>query len=568
MQHSFGTPETSVMAEALDPSFNQNEATAGTEQATLNPRFSAPNNDVESQPAINSPPVSSYDGMSSPDQPCSIASTALSENANPPNDSQPDYGEADQSSAVLPDPEDILPQRQERRSKLSKANATWFWEWCSITVSVISLIVVAVMLPLFNNKPLSRWPFAISPNTFISTCITIMKTSILLVVGEGVGQLKWLYFEKDSHAVNELEIFDRASRGPWGSLVLLFQVNRHALLPSLGAAITIAALALEPFGQQLISFDTRYVFPRYTSGSTYIAHSFDHGNSMSTPVRYTPTYDVPLSWNVDYPSLQFQTKVKSTLITGLFDYDTLVSNLYTCSQDLCTWPEHYSLGLCNTCTVDKYHHEPRCFMQFEDTTEEDGPESLEYCTATVIGDGPPETNCSIWPPLSSSTRRSVKITHIYNSSEGIVIKSTDSYQMGILDSPSNGRQQTYITSSFHLPPTLFLANSSISGANVSTLSVVIGKLHRPPRPTMFTPPSLDTCDSWFTEIHECHYNWCLNYYSNTTVRIHLTYTYESLLICKALERGRVGIPHHNQCPIILSIWWCHRRPICFFNIRP
>lgn len=521
MQHSFGTPETSVMAEALDPSVNQNEAAAGTEQATLDPRFSAQNNDVESQPAINSPPVSSYDGMSSPDQPCSIASTALSENANPPNDRQPDYGEADQSSAVPPDPEDIFPQRQKRRSKLSKANATWFWEWCSITVSVISLIVVAVMLPIFNNKPLSRWPFAISPNTFISTCITIMKTSILLVVGEGVGQLKWLYFEKDSHTVNELEIFDRASRGPWGSLVLLFKLSRHALLPSLGAALSIAALALEPFGQQLISFETRYLQLPYPSAGASTAHSlYRKENSKSTPIRHASTLNLYLNSNVDdyYTSLHFEREIRLALNAGLFGENAFISNLYQCSEDLCIWPTHSSLSLCHSCAAIEEIPEPRCFMQFEDTTEEDGPERLDYCTATVIGEGPPDTNCSRWPPLSSSTLRSVKITHMYNSSEGIVIQSTDNYQMGISDSPVHG-QETYITSSSQESPTLFLANSSITGRNVSTLSAVVGRLHRPPRSTTFPPPSLDTCDSRFMDINECHFYWCLKYYFGAQVSV-------------------------------------------------
>lgn len=120
-------------------------------------------------------------------------------------------------------------------------------------------ITIAAVLPYLHEKPVSKWGIPISPNTFISTFITITKTSMLLVVAEGISQLKWSYFETQSHPIRELEDFDRASRGPWGFFTFLLRLKKRALLASIGAAIIIIALAMEPFGQQIISLETRSV---------------------------------------------------------------------------------------------------------------------------------------------------------------------------------------------------------------------------------------------------------------------------------------------------------------------
>ncbi|KAF2875202.1 hypothetical protein BDV95DRAFT_459597, partial [Massariosphaeria phaeospora] len=45
---------------------------------------------------------------------------------------------------------------------------------------------------------------------------TIVKTALLFLLAECLGQLKWMYFEKRPRTLNNLEIFDGASRGPWG----------------------------------------------------------------------------------------------------------------------------------------------------------------------------------------------------------------------------------------------------------------------------------------------------------------------------------------------------------------
>ncbi|ROV89598.1 hypothetical protein VMCG_09925 [Cytospora schulzeri] len=71
---------------------------------------------------------------------------------------------------------------------------------------------------------------------------------------EGISQFKWLWFNQPRELA-DLERLDKASRGTWGSFLLLItRVPRlNAIwLANLGAVITIAALAVDPFSQQII----------------------------------------------------------------------------------------------------------------------------------------------------------------------------------------------------------------------------------------------------------------------------------------------------------------------------
>lgn len=143
-------------------------------------------------------------------------------------------------------------------------------------LSISCMIAIIATLPYLSEHPLSDWQFLLAPNTMISTFITVMKTSMLLVVNEGMGQLKWAYFMADAHPIAELQRFDVASRGPWGSLTLLLHADRKRALASVGAIITIAALAMDPFGQQIITFETRYIPRDDTNAALPVAYACDN----------------------------------------------------------------------------------------------------------------------------------------------------------------------------------------------------------------------------------------------------------------------------------------------------
>jgi hypothetical protein len=105
---------------------------------------------------------------------------------------------------------------------------------------------------------------------------------MLMVIGEGLGQLKWNHFENRPRRLMEFELFDTASRGPWGSATLLYHVNIRAWAASAGALLTILALAMDPFVQQVIYYDSRLVDVNNSTSTIQAARIYDMDSAWET----------------------------------------------------------------------------------------------------------------------------------------------------------------------------------------------------------------------------------------------------------------------------------------------
>ncbi|OCL05885.1 hypothetical protein AOQ84DRAFT_379147, partial [Glonium stellatum] len=128
----------------------------------------------------------------------------------------------------------------------------WIAELLSCFLAIAALVIIVIILATHQNKPMSQWPRLISINSLVSIFTSIMKAAMLLPVAEGISELKWLWFAQP-RALVDLDRFDFASRGPWGSLTLLCKITR-SYLAVFGAIITIAALAIDPFFQQMLQY--------------------------------------------------------------------------------------------------------------------------------------------------------------------------------------------------------------------------------------------------------------------------------------------------------------------------
>ncbi|KAK6855613.1 hypothetical protein PG995_007764 [Apiospora arundinis] len=76
-----------------------------------------------------------------------------------------------------------------------------------------------------------------------------MGSSLLVPVSSTIGQSKWSWIGKRRRKLEDIAAYDEASRGPWGSLVLLLKKGPREPV-SFGAVITILALSIPPFLQQ------------------------------------------------------------------------------------------------------------------------------------------------------------------------------------------------------------------------------------------------------------------------------------------------------------------------------
>ncbi|KAF6806800.1 hypothetical protein CSOJ01_08615 [Colletotrichum sojae] len=130
----------------------------------------------------------------------------------------------------------------------------WYWDIAGAAVAVVCMILIAVALGEANGEVLDQWPLLISPNTIVAVLTTVARTALLVPLGSSMSQLKWRHLLLKARPLDHIQLFDGASRGPWGSLLMI----RHLLLQSkLACALalaTILTLAISPSAQQILEY--------------------------------------------------------------------------------------------------------------------------------------------------------------------------------------------------------------------------------------------------------------------------------------------------------------------------
>ncbi|KAL3454258.1 hypothetical protein BJX65DRAFT_302043 [Aspergillus insuetus] len=127
-------------------------------------------------------------------------------------------------------------------SKLERQNACFF--------------AIIAILRSYEEEPVPNLSIELSLNTIISILSTVSRTALIFVASETIRQCKWIWVKRGRRKLQGLQALDDASRGAWGALVILFTAP-DGPLASLGAIITILALAFEPFMQQLLTYPIR-----------------------------------------------------------------------------------------------------------------------------------------------------------------------------------------------------------------------------------------------------------------------------------------------------------------------
>lgn len=151
----------------------------------------------------------------------------------------------------------------------------WQWEFGACAFSVGCLATIVGVLAAYQNKSLSHWTFVlgISINTLIAILSTFSRTALMVPVASCISQLKWIHLVGGSRSLQEVQVFEDASRGPWGSLELIWKLHLKSKLATWGALITILTLAMDPFAQQLVSYPSREVL--VGDATFYTSHIYD-----------------------------------------------------------------------------------------------------------------------------------------------------------------------------------------------------------------------------------------------------------------------------------------------------
>ncbi|KAL9619902.1 MAG: hypothetical protein Q9160_005549 [Pyrenula sp. 1 TL-2023] len=282
---------------------------------------------------------------SHPDGPPELKDGSLVEQAT---DSADEKSSTAFSMSDLFPPESTLPFY---KRWLAKCSDRWAWEILGCLLAVACLIAIVIVLAVHQDLPIPHWPNMISINSWVSIFTAIMKAAIMLPIAENesslnlprialaMSHLKWLSF-RSPRALMDTEDFDSASRGPWGALFLLFSL-RGSSVASFGAFLTVVALAIDPFSQQIIQYyncfpvahDAFAAIPRtnsYTNDGIAIQPGYSQLNEAASTAVFMGALDAPISERALIP--------------------------FVCSSGNCTFPNSgldkaafQTLGMCHSC---------------------------------------------------------------------------------------------------------------------------------------------------------------------------------------------------------------------------
>lgn len=108
----------------------------------------------------------------------------------------------------------------------------WKWEALGYVVTVASLVALIVGLREMDGEEERTWGF-LTLNTVVAILTTIMSSSLMAVVSGSMSQSLWNWFAESptgdklnrQRSLKDLELFDNASRGPFGGLRLIWRLR-------------------------------------------------------------------------------------------------------------------------------------------------------------------------------------------------------------------------------------------------------------------------------------------------------------------------------------------------------
>ncbi|OQE35466.1 hypothetical protein PENCOP_c013G05881 [Penicillium coprophilum] len=230
-------------------------------------------------------------------------------------------------------PNTQVPQTEVKTERPIDWSGSWGWEIGSAMLSVVGLVLLVAFLVKINATPYANWQYTASPNTIVSIIITITKSALLVSVSACLSQLKWNLFH-DSTSLYNLQAIDQASRGPWGSLEVLLRGlcgSKMGSLTYVGAFLTVLALAVDPFAQQILTFPSRTVPALNATALIQSAHEY---------------YSLE---GQEYSDI-FQGLAPSLLTSILSGLSQTNSPLEPqCDSSSCKFSEFVTFGLCSEC---------------------------------------------------------------------------------------------------------------------------------------------------------------------------------------------------------------------------
>ncbi|KAK3397599.1 hypothetical protein B0T20DRAFT_224314 [Sordaria brevicollis] len=255
------------------------------------------------------------------------------------------------------------------------AERRYLCDWVSEIVAVIASAGVAATIPIvlciYNHRPIPQLNGTISINTIIAVLSTVAKSSLLYALSAALGQAKWDWYclAQKSNRLNDMEIFDQASRGPFGAARFLLR-RRTAMSPAaVGALVVVLCLVVDPFTQQVVGWSERQVL-------------------VPSEEVWTPKAAIPYFCSSYYGAGgrldECQSKSVDAINAGIWTEPELYQPHTHCPTGECEWEPFETIELC----LDHQVIEPstaNCDISFNKTRFNEGYKTYNASSETYVG---------------------------------------------------------------------------------------------------------------------------------------------------------------------------------------
>lgn len=214
---------------------------------------------------------------------------------------------------------------------------SWWPEMLSIIFSLTATTAISVILMAFNGSIAPHIFMGLTLNAIISILATASRAALLFAISNALGQTKWIWLSGEwPKTLDVAETLDSASRGPLGSLQILLATGRLSSA-SIGATLTILALALDPFVQQLVV---------YEAGLNY---------QPSSDVQVAQVY----TWaSRKDPFMSYTKALNAAIWTNELELPV------HCASANCTWDSFRSLHVFHECRATEWSFTDICNLDF------------------------------------------------------------------------------------------------------------------------------------------------------------------------------------------------------------
>ncbi|KAK3312572.1 hypothetical protein B0H66DRAFT_633413 [Apodospora peruviana] len=205
----------------------------------------------------------------------------------------------------------------------------WKWELAALFLACGLLVAIGIILAVYTGQPTPRWPLGVNINSLVAILTTMLRALLMVFVAEVISQLKWGWFNQPQR-LRDLHRYDSASRGVWGSVLIIFRkskLNTNMVLTMLCAVVTIISLGIGPMAQQAINSTTCSFIVDGVHPTVQIARTVDAGYIQTTSIDPSPEEAFDLN-----PGL------KAKILNALMDKGNATAPT-TCPTGNCTFAD-------------------------------------------------------------------------------------------------------------------------------------------------------------------------------------------------------------------------------------